>query len=235
MVESSLNLPRATLLINGLSPSPYTLCTKPLCQHGNGPMGSYWRPPTTQTRRAGSSTFSETVSIQVLVSVTVFLCHYYDVIMGAMASQITSLTIVYSTVDWGADQRRPQSSASLAFVREIHRWPVNSPHKWASNAEMFPFDDVIMMVIASFVMQLLLSSTFEISLKKLSQTSKWRPSYLGLNVLTALKKSITKRMGHQIHIFAYRSMNHTVFFICLLWSINVVPSFTFTILNSALQ
>ena len=46
--------------------------------------------------------------------------------MGEMASQITSLTIVYSTVYPGADQRKHQSSASLAFVRGIHRWP----HKW---------------------------------------------------------------------------------------------------------
>ena len=55
--------------------------------------------------------------------------HYNDVIMSAMASQITSLTIVNSTVYSGADQRKHQSSASLAFVRGIHRWPVNSPHK----------------------------------------------------------------------------------------------------------
>ena len=64
--------------------------------------------------------------------------------MGAMASQITSLTIVYSTVDSGVDQRKHQSSASLAFVRRIHRWPVNSPHKWPVTRKMFPFDDVIM-------------------------------------------------------------------------------------------
>ena len=56
--------------------------------------------------------------------------HYNGVIMGAMASQITSLTIVYSTIYSGANQRIHQSSASLAFVRGIHRWPVNSPHKW---------------------------------------------------------------------------------------------------------
>ena len=55
--------------------------------------------------------------------------------MEAMASEIISLTIVYSTVYSGADQRKHQSSASLAFVRGIHRWPVNSPHKMASNAE----------------------------------------------------------------------------------------------------
>ena len=55
--------------------------------------------------------------------------HYGNVIMDAMASQITSLTIVYSTVYSGADQRKHQSSASLAFVRGIHRGSVNSPHK----------------------------------------------------------------------------------------------------------
>ena len=42
-----------------------------------------------------------------------------------------------------ADQRKHQSSASLAFVRGIHRWPVNSPHKWPVTRKMFPFDDVI--------------------------------------------------------------------------------------------
>ena len=64
--------------------------------------------------------------------------------MGAMASQITSLTIVYSTVYSGADQSKHQSSASLAFVWGIHRGPVNSPHKWPVTRKMFPFDDVIM-------------------------------------------------------------------------------------------
>ena len=70
--------------------------------------------------------------------------HYCGVIMGAMASQITSLTIVYSTVHSGADQRKHQSSASLAFVRGIHRWPVTSPHKWPVAQKKFPFHDVIM-------------------------------------------------------------------------------------------
>ena len=64
-----------------------------------------------------------------------------------MASQITSLTIVYAAVYSGADQRKRDSSASLAFVREIHRWPVNSPHKWPVTRKMFPFDDVIMRLV----------------------------------------------------------------------------------------
>ena len=60
--------------------------------------------------------------------------------MSAMASQITSLTTVSSTICSGTDQRKHQSSASLAFVRGIQRGPVNSPHE----RPVFPFDDVIM-------------------------------------------------------------------------------------------
>ena len=47
--------------------------------------------------------------------------HYSDVVMGAMAHQITNLTIVYSTVCSCADQKKYQSSVSLAFVQGIHR------------------------------------------------------------------------------------------------------------------
>ena len=65
--------------------------------------------------------------------------------MSAMGSQITSLTIVYSTVYSGADQRKYQSFASLAFVRGIYRWAVNSPHKWPVTRNILPFDDVIML------------------------------------------------------------------------------------------
>ena len=71
--------------------------------------------------------------------------HYSDVILGTMAFQITSLTIVNSTVYSGADQRKHQSSASLAFVRGIYWWPVNSPHKGPVTRKMFPFDDVTML------------------------------------------------------------------------------------------
>ena len=70
--------------------------------------------------------------------------HYNDVIMGMIASQITSLTIVYSIIYSEADQRKHQSSVSLAIVWGIHRQPVNSPHKWPVMWKMFAFDDVIM-------------------------------------------------------------------------------------------
>ena len=69
--------------------------------------------------------------------------HCNDVIRSAMVTQNTSLTIVNSTV-YRVDQRKHQSSASLAFVREIHRWPVISPHKGPVMWKMFPFDYVIM-------------------------------------------------------------------------------------------
>ena len=70
--------------------------------------------------------------------------HYNDVIMSAMGSQITDVSIVCSTVGTGPGQRKHQSSVSRAFVRGIHRWPVNSPHKRPVTRKLFPFDDVIM-------------------------------------------------------------------------------------------
>ena len=66
--------------------------------------------------------------------------HSNDVITSAFASQITGVPIVYSTVCSEAEQRKYQSSASLAFVRGIHRWP----HEGPVTRKMFPFDDVIM-------------------------------------------------------------------------------------------
>ena len=66
-----------------------------------------------------------------------WIINYSDVIKSTMASQITSLTIVYSTIYSGADQRKHQNSASLAFVQGIHRLPVNSPHKGPITRQMF--------------------------------------------------------------------------------------------------
>ena len=66
-----------------------------------------------------------------------------------MASQITGLTIVYSSVS-SDDQRKHQSSASLAFARGIHRWPVNFPHKGPVTRKMFPFHDLFMLPHFSF-------------------------------------------------------------------------------------
>ena len=96
--------------------------------HTSVPVGSIW--PQLVTGRTLFDTLED--------------IHYNDVIMSEIASQITSLRIVYSIVYSDADQRKQQSSASLAFVRRIHRGPVNPPHKWPVTRKMFSFDDVIM-------------------------------------------------------------------------------------------
>ena len=87
--------------------------------------------------------------------------------MNAVASQITSLTIVYWTVYSGADQRKHQSSASLAFVMGIRRCPVNSPHKGPVTRKMISFHDVIisfLLVIFSRLPQpIIISKIFEIN------------------------------------------------------------------------
>ena len=93
----------------------------------------------------------------------VLLMHYSDVTMGRIASQITSLTSVYSTVYSDSDQSKHQSSASLAFVWGIHRRPVNSPHKWPVTRKMFPLDDVIMVGHEHLIMQLIAVSSHDIN------------------------------------------------------------------------
>ena len=70
-------------------------------------------------------------------------CHYDDVIMGAIASLITILTIVYSTVYSDADKKTSKLRVTGLGVGN-HRGSVNSPHKWPVTRKMFPFDDVIM-------------------------------------------------------------------------------------------
>ena len=69
--------------------------------------------------------------------------HYCNVLMGAKASQIISLMSIHSTVYSGTYQRKHESSVSLAFVRGIHRWPVNSPHEGPVTRKMIPLDDSI--------------------------------------------------------------------------------------------
>ena len=93
-------------------------------------------------------------SIFPLLATLIVNKHYCsDVIMRAIVSQITSLTIVYSFVYSDTDERIYQSSASLAFVRGIHRGPVNSPPKWPVKRKMFPFDDAMMISHAVWFIQ----------------------------------------------------------------------------------
>ena len=104
-------------------------------------------------------------SRDLLYFIVVWCWHYGDVIVGAIASQITSLTIVYSFVYSGTDQRKHQSSASLVFVWGIHRGRVNSPHKWPVTRKMFPFDDVIM---GPFIFSRFTSQTLNVLFRVLS-------------------------------------------------------------------
>ena len=70
--------------------------------------------------------------------------HYSDVIMGAMASQITSFTIVYSIVYSGADQRNIKASRHWPLCGQFTGDRRNPPHEWPVTRKMFPLDDVIM-------------------------------------------------------------------------------------------
>ena len=103
--------------------------------------------------------------------------HYSDVIMSTMASQITGVLIVCLNVCSVADQRKHQSSMSLAFVRGIHWWQVNSPHKGPVTWKMFPFDDVIMEWKSSDEMGL--STLRQPNLRKVDLSyrgrQKWKP------------------------------------------------------------
>ena len=104
-----------------------------------------------ETDGGKSGGISQTSELTFILNTTTILkCqHYGDVIMGAIGSQITNLTIVYSTFYSDADQRKHQSSAPMAFVRGIHRGPVNSTHKWPVTRKIFPFDDVIMILLGA--------------------------------------------------------------------------------------
>ena len=77
--------------------------------------------------------------------------HHSDVIMSTMASQIIAVSIVCQSACSGANQRKQQSSASLAFMKGIHHWPVNSPRKGPATRKMFPLNDVIMAIILSCI------------------------------------------------------------------------------------
>ena len=106
--------------------------------------------------------------------------HYSDVIMGAIASQITSLTIVYLIVYSDADQRKHQSSPSLAFVWGINRWPMNFPHKGPVTRKIYPFDDVIIIhpqrVLGSHLFRNL---SYPSCLIHRGQVTHWRNNKLG--------------------------------------------------------
>ena len=109
-------------------------------------MGSFTHDIDISKISWGNVCFHKKIWVVVLVFLVTMNMHYSGVIMSAMASQITGVSMVCSTVYSDADQRKHQSSASLVFVRGIQWWPVYSSHKGQVTRKMFPFDDVIMNV-----------------------------------------------------------------------------------------
>ena len=73
-----------------------------------------------------------------------WIFHYIDVIMSAIASEITSLAIVYSTVYSVSDQRKKTKLCVTILCEGNSPVTVNSPHEGPVARKMFPFDDVIM-------------------------------------------------------------------------------------------
>ena len=72
--------------------------------------------------------------------------YYSDIIMSAMASQITGVSVVYSTVCSGAHKKHIKALRHWPLWVEINRWPVNSPHKGPVTRKFFPFDGVVMAI-----------------------------------------------------------------------------------------
>ena len=116
--------------------------------------------------------------------------HCNDVIMRMMASQITSPTIVYSTVYSGTDQRKHQSSVSLAFEQGIHQWPVNSPQKRASNTEnisiLWRHHEMVLLCFVSLWLhyQLIMQPFYAVFTMVIASTS-WRVQ-LSLKIIICL-------------------------------------------------
>ena len=141
-----------------------------------------------------------------------------------MASQITSLTVVYSTGYSGSDQRKHQSSASLAFVRGIHRWPVNSPHKGPVTRKTFPFDGVIMESSTSVTSmnKYYLQSTTMILLCVIN-----RPCVLHVHVASPL---ITSHIW--VHATCHRTAQNTTHLLVNLWWVLIDNSILLVIFSS---
>ena len=126
--------------------------------------------------------------------------HYDDVIMRATASQVTSLTIVCSTVYLDTNHKKHQSSASLAFVRGIHRkLPVNSPHKWPVTRKMFPFDDVIMIPLTVKMVK-------DITVLRKGRISSFQWELIPRNIIdrhTRLLTTIFDIKGSRVNVLKY--------------------------------
>ena len=107
-------------------------------------MGPTWGPSGADRTQVGPmlapwTLLSGVHKLWIMISLYLMVLehHYSDVIMYAMASQNTGVSIVCSNVCSDAGQRKYQSSASLGSVMGIHRWPVDFPHKGLVTRKMF--------------------------------------------------------------------------------------------------
>ena len=133
------------------------------------------------------------VSVTKQATVTGY-SHCSDVMMSAIASQITLFTILYLTVYSGTDQRKYQSSASLALVTGIHRWPVNSPHTGSVTRTMFPLMMASWGEIISSIspMKIFLNQIFQLkSLLGVKQTwFEHMPFVINLNLIYHITNAV---------------------------------------------
>ena len=121
-----------------------------------------------------------------------------------MASKITGVLIVNSTVCSDTHQRKHQSSMSLAFVRGIHQWPVNSQHKGPVTWKMCPFDDDIMCIYSSLSRAVLVSSFCH-----LVEGMCWRPMSIMYSIVqtdgrTCRKTVTVGRVDQRTHVQVIR-------------------------------
>ena len=128
--------------------------------------------------------------------------HYSDVIMSTVASLITGVSVIYSTVCSPADQRKYQSSALLPFVKEIHRWSVNSLHKGPVTRKIFPFFDVIMGRTVSTASQWQWSLKFTIAPQIIDNSIILFSSVVGLAAKKTSQHRITGLVVKGIHRLA---------------------------------
>ena len=105
-----------------------------------------WCMPGSLTSGSGNPKIVIHGNSCIILYISITQSQYHDCRWpGDTRSQVIS-SISIDTVS-GADQRKHQSSASLAFLLGIHRWPLNSLHKWPVMWKMLPLDDVIMSIM----------------------------------------------------------------------------------------
>ena len=122
--------------------------------------------------------------VNIIITIVI---RYSDVIINVMESQITGVSSVYSSICSGADQRKHQSFASLAFETGIHRWTVDSPRKRPATRKRFPFDDIIMIA---------LSSSSSSSLSSSSSWSVCRLRLLSIRLAVSLSAKTRKNVWY---------------------------------------